>query len=193
MSLKGKTDIFDSPSQLLEIDPATIRLLSDRCLIRDLGDPERVGSIIIPEVAREKVMHEWGLLRIGEVVATGPGDRFIELGWDDYSGVRRKLITMRCGCTAHPALNMWGEDIFGRKPGKRYRFDIVEYRMVELPDGVPCPRCDGSGRVPITIPPQCRPGERVLYSRRREAEVYLEGVRYSLLNSEQSILAVLED
>jgi co-chaperonin GroES (HSP10) len=164
MSLKGKTDIFDSPSQLLEIDPATIRLLSDRCLIRDLGDPERVGSIIIPEVAREKVMHEWGTLRIGEVVATGPGDRFIELGWDDYSGVRRKLITRKCH---------WCE--------------IVSYTKIT------CPRCLGAHRIPVTILPQCRPGERVLYSRRREAEVYIGGERFSLLNSEQSVIAVLED
>src|SRR5580704_9064434 len=123
MSLKNKTDIYDSPSQLLAIDPATIRLLSDRCLIRDLGDPERIGSIIIPEVARPKARDEWGTLRIGLVVATGPGDRFIEMGWDETSGVRRKLITVPCEC------------VTCRYNRKRAYFNIVSYQLVVLADG----------------------------------------------------------
>src|ERR1700723_874166 len=164
MSLKNKTDIYDSPSQLLAIDPATIRLISDRCLIRDLGDPERIGSIIIPEVARYKIRDEWGTLRIGEVVATGPGDRFIEVGIEkspsESPRVLRRLITVPCGCEP---LSAEQSEMFGRKRGARYWFDIVNYCMVELPDGVKCPVCHDTGRIPITVPPQCSPGDKVLY------------------------------
>lgn len=172
MSLLNKTDIFDSPSQVLEIDPASIRLLSDRCLIRDLGDPEKVGSIFIPESAQGcgLAFHEWGTLRVGEVVATGVGDRYIEVGFDEGAGrVRRKLITIPCLCC---------NGTF---------FDIRSYSLMQ------CPACLGTGRIPITIPPQCNPGEKVLYSRRREAEFYVNGERLAIVNAEQSILAVLED
>jgi co-chaperonin GroES (HSP10) len=194
MSLKGKTNIYDSPSQLIEIDPATIRLISDRCLIRDLGDPERVGSIIIPEVARDKIRDEGGTLRIGLVIATGPGDRFIEVGLEksptEAPRVLRRLITIPCGCEPMSAER---SEMFGRKRGARYWFDIVNYQMVEFPAGETCPVCHDTGRIPITIPPQCHRGQKVLYSRRREAEVTINGERYSLVNAEQSILAVLED
>lgn len=44
------------------------------------------------------------------------------------------------------------------------------------------------GHVPLTV----KPGDRVLYSRRREAEVYLKGRRYAMVYESQSIFAVLE-
>jgi co-chaperonin GroES (HSP10) len=176
VSLKNKTSIFDSPSQLLAIDPATIRLISDRCLIRDLGDPERIGSIIIPEAARDKARDEWGVLRIGLVIAVGPGDRFIEVGIETYPDcapfVRRKLITTQCAFHA-PKGGQW--------------FDVREYELNQ------CPACLGTDRIPVTIPPQCSPGDKVLYSRRREAEFWVNGERLSVVNAEQSVLAVLED
>lgn len=194
MSLINKTDIYDSPSQILDIDPATIRLLSDRCLIRDLGDPEKIGSIFIPEIARPLARDEWGTLRIGLVVAVGVGDRFIECGIEksptEAPRVRRRLITVPCGCEPMSAERA---EMFGRKRGQRYWFDVANYCVVELPEGKKCPICHDTGRVPITVPPQCQPGDKVLYSRRREAEFVVNGERLSLINAEQSVLAVLED
>jgi co-chaperonin GroES (HSP10) len=193
LSLKGKNNIYDSPSQLLEIDPSTIRLISDRCLIRDLGEPEKIGSIFIPETCRGKAYDEWGTIRIGIVIATGPGDRFIEVGIEkspnESPRVLRRLITAKCECSP---MSRERADARGVESGKRYWFDMRNYCLVELPTSEKCPLCQDTGRCPITVEPQCRRGQKVLYSRRREAEVYIEGERYSLINAEQSILAVLE-
>ncbi|MDF3039417.1 MAG: hypothetical protein K0Q71_2123, partial [Thermomicrobiales bacterium] len=45
--------IFESIAQdRRDIDPSAIRLIEDRVLIKDLGDLEQAGSIIIPQTAR---------------------------------------------------------------------------------------------------------------------------------------------
>jgi len=165
-------NVFYSPSQQLPIEPGSIRMIEDRVLIRDLGDEEKVGSIIIPEEYRQsKTNHP--LLRIGLVVAVGPGDKFIELGVDETGErVRRKLITQECeacegrGRHFHP---------------RHYQFET-------------CPWCKGTKRVALRIPAQCQIGDKVLYDRRREAEFYLsDGLRYSLVHAEQAVIAVLEE
>ena len=43
------------------------------------------------------------------------------------------------------------------------------------------------------LPMEVKPGDKVLYDRRREAEFYMEGVRYSLVYEEQSVLGVFEE
>jgi len=40
---------------------------------------------------------------------------------------------------------------------------------------------------------ECKPGDRVLFDRRRHREIYIEGERYSLVYEAQSVLAILED
>lgn len=179
MSLKGHSSIFESPSQRVDhIDPTTIKLLSDRALIRDLGDPTMyAGCIIIPETCREsRAQQEWGNLRIGEVLAVGPGDRWLETWVGEDGSVGRKQLMGTCplceGC------------------GRTY-FDIRAYKTLPGGDGK-CGECDGAGKVPVCVPPQCKPGDRVLFSRRREAEFIINGDKYSLVNSEQSVVAVLE-
>lgn len=174
MSLKGKSDIFESIAQHYDgiaDDPAVIRLISDRVLIRDLGEQEQIGSIVIPEVARKPGTGS-DTLRTGVVVAVGPGDRFIEMGVSDEGEVRRKLIT--------------GGDCAACNGHGKY-FDIQTYETNE------CPHCYGGGKEPLTIPPQCQPGDKVLYSRRAEAEIFLGGVRYTIINAEQSAYAVLTE
>lgn len=49
------------------------RPLRDQVLVREIPDEERIGSIVVPDVARTKP-------RRGEVVAVGPGKFFEELG-----------------------------------------------------------------------------------------------------------------
>ena len=164
-----KESIYEGLSQFLQSDPANIRLLEDRVLIRDLGEQERVGSIIIPETAAARGVGKAGMLRLGVVVAVGPGDKFKELGLDESGAVRRKLLTERCP-----------ECETGRF------FDAKAYEYV------PCPKCGGTTRAPAVMPTECKPGDRVIYDRRREAELLWKGETYSLIHEEQSILAVLE-
>lgn len=164
MSLKGKPSIYSAPS--LE-GTDSIKLISDRVLVRDLPESEMEGSIFLPEICRDKE-----LIRQGIVVAVGPGDRFLEVGYDERDErVLRRLLTAPCEICE----------------GTGMVFDLRAYQNLTCPD----PSCDG-GRIPVCVPPQCQPGDKVLYSRRREAEVYIGGVRHSLVHAEQSILAVLE-
>jgi co-chaperonin GroES (HSP10) len=174
MSLKDRKHIFESPSQVVEANPRNIRLLEDRCLIRDLGEPDKVGLIHVPQSAQGRAYDEYGSLRVGEIVAAGPGNRFIEVGFDQDFGVRRRQIRMRCPSRAYKA------------DGEHKHFDIRSY------DLKPCPICDGTGYVPITIPPECEPGDKVLYSERKEATFWIDGDRYVLVYEEQGILAILE-
>lgn len=192
MSLKGKTDafgrtdIFAGGGQRFTMDPSTIRLISDRVLIRDDADAEKEGSIIIPEKYRESAT---GKYRSGVVVAVGPGDRFYEMGIIESTDglspqVRRKLITKKC-----PDCN---------GVGNTGQFDIRQYRME------PCPNCNPDdlpfskeffamiGRVPICVPPQCKVGERVLYERHRQCEVFINGQRHIIVHAEQAVVAVIE-
>lgn len=171
--------IFDSPSQRVAVDPATVRMLSDRCLIRDLPqDDSIVGSLVVPEIKRTGGVGKDGLLRIGVVVAVGPGDRYFELGLDvDGESVRRKLLTQRC---------LLCDGL------KKYRVVSGEGDDQRTGPWCDCPGCDGSGRAPVTMPPQCQPGDTVLYSRMRHEEILIAGERYVLCHAEQAVLAVLE-
>lgn len=171
MSLLGKSSIFEGISNQFQLDPSTIRMLSDRVLLKDLGDIEKEGLIIIPEKYRERGLNANGTYRVGIVIAVGHGDRFLECGITEENQVRRKLLTAPCGlCDAGGA-------------------------MVDVMNGEPvvCPRCEGSGRQPVCVPPQCMPGDVVMFERRREAEVYLHGERYVLCHAEQAVIVVLEE
>lgn len=163
-------NIFCSNAQLLETDITRIRLLEDRVLIEDLGEKETEGSIVIPETAAERGVGKNGLLRLGRIIAAGPGDRFVVTGFDPDSGVKRRAITIPC-------------------PECEERGKFFDIRLYEY---APCPLCNGTGRVPHCVPPQCQVGDVVVYDRRREAEVYFAGKRYALVNAEQSVLAVVE-
>lgn len=176
--MKDNVDILDDHGKRYDhIDPAKIKLLHDRVLLRELGTPSMVGMIHIPDTANKGGVDEFGYLRIGLVIATGPGDRFLEVGLYPDHSVRRKLLTARCdGCQG---------------VGKAL-YDFRNLRTVGNPNGVTCPICDGAKVFPVLMPPQCKPGDIVLYSRRREAEFNVNGSRLSLMHAEQSILGVLE-
>ena len=79
-------DIFYGIANRSQADPAKVRLLMDRILVRDLGDEEQVGSIVIPDSARGQEQ-----ARMGVVVAVGPGDSHTEkdYGYDGEGSLRR--------------------------------------------------------------------------------------------------------
>lgn len=174
MSLKNKEHIFQSTSQRVDhIDISTIRLLADRCLIRDLGNPTESNGIVIPETCQDsRAQQEWGDLRIGLVLAVGPGDAYIENGVTDDGQVLRKAIL--------------SSDLCPVCMGRAAFFDMQAYEKVD------CPECYGYGKWPVTVPPQCSVGDKVLYSVRREAEFVVNGERLSLIFAEQSVVAVIE-
>lgn len=170
-TLKWKHDIFESHQQHVVFDPAKIRLQEDRLLIKDVPEIETEGSLIVPETAAPRGVGKQGLYREGIVVAVGPGNRFIELGAEEYRGevigIRRRRITQAC-------LDCWPWAGTVATAGQ-------------------CSTCDGSGRVGITVPCSCKPGDRVVYERRKEAEFYVGGVRYSLVYESQAVIGVLVD
>lgn len=173
MSLKGKKTIFDGISNQFDLDPASIRLLSDVVLLKDMGDPDREGLVIIPEAFRERGVNQFGTYRIGLVIAVGEGDRYSEHGVTDEGQVRRRLLTAPCElCGAGGTMiEVWPNA------------------------GAPtiCPKCEGTGRHGVCVPPQCKPGDRVLFEKRAEAQVYLNGERYVMCHAEQACIAVLEE
>ena len=184
--INGIVDRLDDHGKRYDhIDPSKIRLLHDRCLVRDLGAPAQHGLIHVPDTANKGGVDEYGYTRIGLVIATGPGDKFVEMGIDapdalGYHNVRRKLITQTCDtCNGM----------------KHIGYDFYQLKVVGVPFGMgpQCAICGGEGIIPVTMEPQCKPGERVLYDRRREMEFVIFGQRFLILNAEQSIYGVLED
>lgn len=169
----AETNIFKSNSQLLhDIQPEDIRPVSDRVLVRDIRDPDKIGSIWIPETAAERGLGKNGLLRMGEVVAVGPGDPYAKewLERNNVTGqhqVMRKALGVCRTCNGYP-----------------YSYET----LTDDPDI--CPICHGDGirRWPM----QCKVGDTVVYDRRKEAELFIDGVRYTLLYELQSVLAILE-
>lgn len=147
-----RRSLFDESSQWLDdFDPTSVKLLGDRVLIRDIPqNDQRIGSIWIPEVSQTGGVGKTGLLRVGEVVACGPGDKYIEL---------------------------WAPD---RKTGK------------------PVPMLDRDGYairdyLDERLPMYVKPGDVVVYDRRKEAEIYVGRERFQMCHEEQAIIGVLHE
>jgi len=189
----ANTNIFESPSQVLKgIQPENIKLQWDRILIRDIPDPDKIGSIWIPETAAERGVGKKGLLRMGIVVAVGPGDPWAS----------EKVITARAGDV------MGGNQVVRKALGeceicagggqiKTYKGTPESIGLV-VParwstQDVPvetCPECKGDGIRRWQM--YCKPGDKIIYDVRREAEFWIEGVRHVILHEEQSVYAILE-
>lgn len=200
MKTTNKESIYDGISQILSAAPDTIRPTWDRVLIRDLGEEEKIGSIFIPETADPIGAGHRGLYRFGVVVAVGPGDKFIECGLDAQGDVRRRAITRGCLHCSEA-----GFDPNFPVPPSPIK-DPVNPRIATGIDGLPvlvcdrvdikmvgaaCPVCGGQQRVPSRAPTECQPGDTVVYDRRREAEFYWRGQRYSLVHEEQSVIMIV--
>lgn len=164
-----RSSIFDEMSQVVNhIDPKTIRPLYDRVVVEDVPeDDSRRGSLWIPETCRDQTM-----IRRGRVVACGLGDKYTEHGIDKRTRQvsREPIQCKQCGGS-----------------GVSIKVQSGRPALVEL---YPCIPCKGTGlaRFPMTV----KPGDLVLYNRRRDAELYVNGTRYSLIHEEQSVYAILK-
>lgn len=160
-----RKSIFDGLSQMMDgLTPEQVVPINDRVLVRDVAEVEKVGLLFIPQNAKEQGIGKNGLFRRGVVVTVGPGDKFKELGFGEDGRLRRRKVTVDCKFC----------DGFGDDPLH----------------GAECLDCEGygSGRLPMPV----KVGDTVIYDRRKDCEITVNGVRLSLLNTEQSILAVME-
>jgi len=166
-TLKGRSHVFESVEQRMDhLDPRDVGMLGDRVLIEYLPGDERIGSIWLPDVCRDKEKLRWG-----NVIAVGPGDKYIEtvadqrrMDGDGRVPLRRKHAERECR-----TCNGTGE-------------------IKVLAGIIPCPQCDGSGN--LRLPMACKSGHRVLYSRRLEAEVTIQGQTYGMVHEEQSVFGI---
>ncbi len=171
-------NIFESNSQLLfSLNAEDIRMLFDRVLVRDQKDPDKVGSIWIPETAAEKGVGKRGLLRIGVVVAVGPGDPWVRVKMAKGSTeVVRKSLGKCPSCADGFIITTYTENPHNEQ------YPAFTYKK--------CTTCNGDGirRQPM----YCKVGDTVLYDRHKEADIFIDGVRYGILHEEQAIFCILE-
>lgn len=183
------TNIFKSNSQYLHaMDAASIKPIWDRILVRDIPDENKIGSIWIPETAAERGVGKDGLIRLGLVVAIGAGDKFTR-EWVERDHLTGTHQVMRKGLGACEYCAGCGQiKIFGKNNMK-----MVTPATWSQDDQVPveeCPVCHGDGvrRWPM----YCKPGDTVVYDRRKESELFIEGCRYAVIHEEQAVFAILE-
>lgn len=149
-------------AQLCDIQP-----LGDCVLVRRVDGKEHAGLIVIPQGLRNPARG----LRVGEVVAVGPGD---------------KLLKIKCGLCG-----LWREFI----PGVRYKESHNgEHPVPRAP--LPCRVCGSSnieatwthGRADMNL----KAGDQIVYSRTPANNVVIDGQEYVFLHEAQHIDAVLE-
>lgn len=164
------------------IDPTTIKPMAGRVIVRDIHNDEadgRYASLVLPANVDKAERR-----RLGVIVAVGQGDRWITLKErGPYGAFRHKGIK----CDVCEGL---GETVF----------DACLYGWIAATEDnrkarpectvTTCRSCNGTGLA--RIPMETKPGDRVIFDRRREAEIEIGGERLSLVYEEQSILAVLE-
>ena len=140
----------------VDADPRATKLLGDRVLLKVEANPEMVGSIVIPETSRSNGVPGCDrYLKIGEVVAAGPGDR---CGTPDY------------------------------KPTEDYaNTGFLSWTSYKPCVGACCPRCHGTGRLPMTV----RLGDRVLYDHPSDKAFLFQGVEYVFVHEQQHVRGVL--
>jgi co-chaperonin GroES (HSP10) len=163
--------IFEGLSQHVDVDLTRLRLIEDRVLVKDLGDVDQIGSIFVPEnVDHMRGLGHQGNWRLGQVVAIGPGRTYHEWNGNEFGGWKRRLYTKPCeACEGH---------------GRFFDMKDYEYRR--------CPKCKGDKVVAVCDPPQCAVGDRVIFERRKECDVYINRELHCLVYAGQSILGVVE-
>jgi|ERR1700722_3048222 len=160
--------IFESMSQYVSDDPATMRPLFDRLLVRDVPDAEKsAGGIILTAAPSLGGLGKAGRIRIGDVVAVGKGDPWYN--WTEKGKVKTR--TYPCpNCSAYGSFHrFWGN-------GTSHDFNHEE---------IVCPRCQGRGHSHVDL--IVKPGDRIVIDRRKEAEIYIEGERYTLCHEQQAV------
>lgn len=169
MHTLDKTSIFDGLSQILAIDPADVRPLFDRLLVKDVPDEElSPAGVVLTAAPSLGGLGKKGLIRIGQVVAAGRGDKYYE--WLENGKVHQKPYPcQRCG---------------GRATMKVPCTALHDY---DTP--VDCGQCRGTGTHHVEMLIQV--GDYVIYDRRKEAEIYVNWVRYSLIHEQQAVYAIL--
>lgn len=179
-SARVRKHLFDELSQHIQnVDAADVRPVFDRCLVRDIPDEDQIGSIIVPETAGPIGVGKKGLLRLGEVVAIGPGDPWQS---ERYDKETKRVVRKALGaCKACDGTGVVPYGKFGVK---------VFVEGVEDPSDVECLDCNGDGVHRWEM--QVKVGDRVIFDVRKEALFHIGGEDLYLIYEQQSILAVVE-
>lgn len=168
---------------LQHIDPTTIRPMAGRVIVKDIHDDEHDGrfeSLVLPQNVQKAERK-----RLGEIVAVGEGDRWITMKErGPYGAFRHKGIK----CEVCDGLGKTVFDVvnYGRLPATKDNIDPRPNMPVSK-----CHACHGSGL--SRLPMETKPGDRVIYDKRRECALELAGESFQLCYEEQAILCVLEN
>jgi co-chaperonin GroES (HSP10) len=158
------------------IDPSMIKPMAGRVIVRDIHEDDKDGryaSLVLPQNI-EKAERR----RLGVIVAVGEGDRWITMKErGPYGAFRCKGI--KC------------QDCAGAGTVDFFVMPLGWLGQVREPTLSECTTCHGTGLG--RLPMETKPGDRVIYDRRREAEIEIGGERYSLLYEEQGCLAIIDE
>ena len=167
MDVHAKTNLsrggmFDSLSQIIEDDPASIRPIHDRLLVRDVPDAEKsAGGIVLTAAPSLGGLGKSGRMRLGDVVATGKGDPYFQ--WMEKGKVKIRAYPCAWISTG----------------------DCVDYVTG------PCPRCEGRGfsHVDLIVKPGDRV---VIDRRKEaEFQIGIGGARYTLCHEQQAVYGIM--
>jgi co-chaperonin GroES (HSP10) len=153
----------------------TIQPLGDLVLVRRLPDADSVHGILIPESARNKKRGDdndiHGSLRRGIVVALGPGDKLLQFKCPDCGEV--------AGATMRPE-SARSATLVPRTPNKKCGCGVST--KWQFATGEPEVYCEMEPAI----------GNEVIFERWGSSQFDIDGVEYSLIHEEQSILGVIE-
>ena len=158
----SRSGMFDSLSQIIEDDPASIRPIHDRLLVRDVPDAEKsAGGIVLTAAPSLGGLGKSGRMRLGDVVATGKGDPYFQ--WMEKGKVKIRAYPCAWISTG----------------------DCVDYVTG------PCPRCEGRGfsHVDLIVKPGDRV---VIDRRKEaEFQIGIGGARYTLCHEQQAVYGIM--
>ena len=154
--------LYYNPHNKLDLTPEHIRPQGDRVLVRDLPEREKTGSLFIPESAQGKGMGKNGLLRLGLVVAVGPGDKAFERMVHKSKTVSRLKTTAWAGrpdgWRFPPTVKPGDRVLLDRRREAEFIFEGVRHTLCyeqqailavvhggEQPSAGRCSQCRGSG------------------------------------------------
>lgn len=167
----SRSSMFDSMSQIMNgTDPTTLRPMFDRLLVRDVPDAElSPGGIVLTAAPSLGGLGKTGRIRIGEVIACGKGDPWFN--WMEKGKVKiHSYPCPRCGGGFMRGGTSW-----------------LAKQAEESGDYLRpwCPRCEGRGHSHVDL--IVKPGDRIVYDRRKEAEIFIDGERFTLCHEQQAV------
>lgn len=124
-------DIFYGISNRLDhVRPEDVRMIYDRVMVRALAPEEMIGSIEIPQYLRNDLPG----LKIGIVLAVGPGDRWSEHGLDVHGDPIRRFLPD--GKRYPMPVKVGDVVVFDRRAEATFQLDGIEVGLVHAEQSI---------------------------------------------------------